>query len=146
MRNIYLTNSDEEAIVDFLKDDEDLCNKIHKKFKDKARKDCLWERFANSCNLSVKVTWFKSQRTCYAKLTQSKSVQTPKKMTERQNWIQDKFTFSRPTLQRRASARASDSSNCREEPLLLQPQPRTFHTDQQIHTVWRSTLHPASTL
>ena len=70
MTNIYLTVSDEEAIVDFVKDHEELYYKTNKHFKDKARKECLWERFANSRKLSVKVckTWFKSQRTCYGKL------------------------------------------------------------------------------
>ena len=54
--NTYLTDSDEEAIVDH----EELYNNTNEHFKDKARKECLWERFANSCNLSVKVckTWF----------------------------------------------------------------------------------------
>ena len=61
----------------------------------KARKEYLWERFASSCKLSVKVYkfLFKSQRTCYGKLTQSKYGQPPKGMAERQNWIQDKFNF-----------------------------------------------------
>ena len=36
-------------------------------------------------------TWFETQRTCYGKLTQSKSGQVPKYMTERQSWIQDKI-------------------------------------------------------
>ena len=87
--NIFLTDSDEEAIVDFVKDHEELYNKTHEKFKDKGRKDCLWERFVSSHNLSVKVckTWFKSQRTCFGKLTPSKSGQAPKELTERQKWI-----------------------------------------------------------
>ena len=55
MMNIYETDADEEAIVDFLKDHGELYNKINKHFKDKARKDCLWKRFASSHNLSVKV-------------------------------------------------------------------------------------------
>ena len=33
------------------------------------------------------------QRTRDSKLKQSKSGQAPKDMTERQNWIQDKFNF-----------------------------------------------------
>ena len=63
--NIYLTDSDEDTIVDFKKDHEELYNRINKHFKDKARKECLWERYANSRKLSVKVykTWFESQRT-----------------------------------------------------------------------------------
>ena len=48
MTNIYLTDSDEEAIVDFIKDYEELYNKTNKHLKEKARKDCLWKRFANS--------------------------------------------------------------------------------------------------
>ena len=76
-----------------VKDHEELYNKTNKQFKVKARKECLWERFANSCKWSVKVckTWFESQRTHFGKLTQSG--QAPKEMTERQNWIQDKFNF-----------------------------------------------------
>ena len=67
MSNIYLTDSDKEATLEFVKDHEELCDKTNKHFKDKARKECPWERFASSCNLSVKVwkTRFKSQRTCY---------------------------------------------------------------------------------
>ena len=62
MTNIYLTDSDEEAIVDFVKNYEELYDKADEHFKDKARKECPWERFANSCNLSVKVCkiWFDS--------------------------------------------------------------------------------------
>ena len=57
--NVYLTDSDKEAIVDFAKDHEELYNKTNKHFKDKAMMDCLWERFASSSKLSVKVckTW-----------------------------------------------------------------------------------------
>ena len=79
MTNIYLTDSDQEAIMDFVKDQEELYDKTNEHFMDKARKGCLWERFANSRKLSVKVcqTWFDSQRTCYGKLIQSKSGQAP---------------------------------------------------------------------
>ena len=61
--------------MDFVKDHEELYDKTNEYFKDKARKECLWERFANSCKVSVKVckTWFESQRTRYGKLMQSKS-------------------------------------------------------------------------
>ena len=51
MTNIYLIDSDEETIVDFVKDHD----KTNDKFKDKARKDCLWEGFTSNHNLSVKV-------------------------------------------------------------------------------------------
>ena len=72
MTNIYLAHSDKEVIVEFVKDHEVLYNKVSEHFKDKARKECLWESFANSCKLSVEVCkiWFESQRTLYSQLTQ----------------------------------------------------------------------------
>ena len=83
MTNIYLTDSDKEAIVDSY-NHEELYNKTNEHFKDKARKKCLWEQFANSHKLSVKVckTWFELQRTRYSKLTLTKSGQAPKETTE----------------------------------------------------------------
>ena len=72
MSNIYLTDSDEEAIVDFVKEHKELYDKTNEHFKDKAWKESLWERFPNSCKLSAKVckTWFDSKRTRYRKLAQ----------------------------------------------------------------------------
>ena len=72
--------------MDFVKDHEELYDRTNHHFKDKARKECLWERFTNSCKLSVKVckTWFESQRTCYGKHTKSKSGQALNKW-QRQN-------------------------------------------------------------
>ena len=72
MINIYLTDSDEEAIVEVLNDHEELHDNTNEHFKDKARKEFLWERFANSRRLYLKEckTWFESQRTHYSKLMQ----------------------------------------------------------------------------
>ena len=55
MNNIYLMDSDEEAIVDFVKDYKEFYDKTNEHIKNKARKGCLWERFVNSYSLSVKV-------------------------------------------------------------------------------------------
>ena len=46
MTNTHLTDSDEEAIVDFVKGYKELHNKTNEHFKDKAKKECLWESFA----------------------------------------------------------------------------------------------------
>ena len=99
MMDIYLTDSVEEAIVAFLKDHEGLYGKSNNKFKDKARKDNVCERFSSNHNLSVKVckTWFDSQRTHYRKLMQFKSGQVSMEITERQNWTQDIFDSLRIT-------------------------------------------------
>ena len=47
MTKSYLTDSD----VNFVKDHEELYNKTNEHFKDKTRKECLWERFESSRNL-----------------------------------------------------------------------------------------------
>ena len=49
MTNIYVTDSDEEAIVGFVKDHEELYNKSDEYFKDKARKGCLWKQSQAVC-------------------------------------------------------------------------------------------------
>ena len=64
MTNVYLTDSDEEGIVDVVNDHEELYDKTSEHFKDKTRKEFLWEQFNKSRKLSVKVckTWFDSQK------------------------------------------------------------------------------------
>ena len=96
--------------MDFVKDHEELHDKINEHYKDKARKECLWERFDNSHKLLVKVckTWFELQRTHYSKLTHSKSGQASKEMMERQNWIQDKFNFLKMHIRCKGLSKSSD--------------------------------------
>ena len=55
MSNIYLTDLDEEGIVDFVIDHKELYDKTNEHFKDKARKECLWDRFTNSSKMYAKV-------------------------------------------------------------------------------------------
>ena len=86
MKSIFLSNSDEETIVDFVKQHEELFDKNHSKFKDKYRKEGLWATVAASRNLPVSTLkeGFETQRTRYGKLTQMKSGQAAAKYTERQ--------------------------------------------------------------
>ena len=71
MKSIFLSDSDKEAIVELVKQHKELYDKTQSKFRDKQRKEGLWERLAASMNLfdnSVK-KWFEKQRTRYGKLT-----------------------------------------------------------------------------
>ena len=101
MTNIYLIDSDKETIVDFVKDHGELYNKTNEHFKDKARKEYLWEQFVNC--------WFESKRTCYGKVMQTKSGQALK-MTEHQNWIQDKLGFLRSHMRRNGLSKSSGAT------------------------------------
>ena len=87
MTNISLSDSDEEVIVDFVKEHKELYNKINKLFKNKVRKDSLWEIFAKKILVCPGKTWFESQRTPYDKLQLFKSGHAPKELTDIHQWI-----------------------------------------------------------
>ena len=93
MKSIFLSDSDEEAIMDFVKQHEELYDKTNNSFKDKQKKEQLWEQLASTRNLPIKTVkkWFKTQRTRYGKLTQTKSGQAAEKSTEWQTWLKDSF-------------------------------------------------------
>ena len=58
----FLSDSDEEAIVDFIKQHEEFFGKNHTKFKDKQKKERLGETVAASRNLPVCIVkkWLKT--------------------------------------------------------------------------------------
>ena len=49
MKSIFLSDSDEEAIVEFVKQHEELYDKTNVSFKDKQKKERLWEQLAETC-------------------------------------------------------------------------------------------------
>ena len=67
MKSIFLSDSDEEAIVEFVKRHEELYNKTNDSFKDKQKKEGLWEQLAATRNLPIKTVkkWFDTQCTRY---------------------------------------------------------------------------------
>ena len=75
MKSIFLNYSDKEAIVEFVKQYEELYDKTNDSFKDKQNKERLFEQLAATRNLPVKTVkkWFDTQRTRYGELTQTKS-------------------------------------------------------------------------
>ena len=84
MKSIFLSDSDEDAIMEFVKQHEELYDKTNDSFKDMQKKERLWEQLAATINLPVKTwkKWFDTQRTRYGKLTQTKSEQAAEKSTE----------------------------------------------------------------
>ena len=84
MKSIFLSDSDKEAIVEFVKQHEELYDKTNNSFTDKQKKEILWELLSATRNLAVKTVkkWFETQHTKYGKLTQTKSGQAAEKSTE----------------------------------------------------------------
>ena len=61
-----------------MKQHEEIYDKSKNSFKDKQKKERLWEQLAGTRN------WFETQHTRYGKLTQTNSGQAAEKNTERQ--------------------------------------------------------------
>ena len=80
MMNIYLTDSDEKAIVEFVTNHKEFSDKTHEKYKDKAENDCLWERFTSSRDSVQDLVQI--PKDSLWKVTQSKFGQAPKEMTQ----------------------------------------------------------------
>ena len=109
IKSIFLNDSDKEAIVEFVKQHEELFDKTNDSFKDKQKKERLWESLAATRNLPVKTVkkLFETQCTRYGKLTQTKSGQAPEKSTERQTWLKDSFSFLRGHIRRKGVSKSS---------------------------------------
>ena len=54
MKSIFLSDSDEEAIMEFVKQHDELYDKTNNSFKDKQKKEQLWEQLAATRNFPVK--------------------------------------------------------------------------------------------
>ena len=109
MKSIFLSDSDEEAIMEFLKQHEELYDKTNDSLKDKQKKERLWQQLAATRNLPVKTVkmWFETQCTRYGKLTQTKSGQAAEKSTEQQTWLKDSFSFLRGHIIRKGVSKSS---------------------------------------
>ena len=83
MKSIFLSDSDEEAIVKFVKQHEELYDKTYAIFKDMQRKEVLWERLAASRNLSVNTVkkWFET-------------------------WLQERFSFLKSDIRRKGLSKS----------------------------------------
>ena len=68
MKSIFLSDLDEEAIVEFVKHHEELYDKTNNSFKDKQKKERLWELPAATRNLLIKTVkkWFETQRQAHS--------------------------------------------------------------------------------
>ena len=79
------SDSQETAIVDFVKDHPELYDKENARFHDRHRKEALLSEIAEELNLTaidVKC-WFESQRTRYGKLSKQQSGQAPRQLIRR---------------------------------------------------------------
>ena len=93
------TDSQENAIVEFVKEHPEMYDKEHGRFHDRQRKEALWPEISAELKLQPFDVrrWFESQRTRYGKLSKLQSGQAPREMTKRQSWVYQQMGSLRPT-------------------------------------------------
>ena len=85
----------EQAIMEYLKDNPILYNRKMKEYKDKSKCDACLEVMAKRIGISTDdiKKWFRSMHTVYGKVTTTKSVQAQAELTDRQKWVKSSFLF-----------------------------------------------------
>ena len=103
------TDSQEIAIVEFVKEHPEMYNKEHRHFHDRHRKEALWAEISAELKLQPFDVrrWFESQRTRYGKLSKLQSGQAPREMTKRQSWVYQQMGFLKTHIRRNGANRSS---------------------------------------
>ena len=105
------TDSQETAIVEFVKEHPELYDKEHACFHDRLRqkKEALWAEISAELKLQPFDVrrWFESQRTRYGKLSKLQSGQALREMTKRQSWVYQQMGFLKTHIRRKGASRSS---------------------------------------
>ena len=105
------TDSQETAIVEFVKEHPELYDKEHARFHNRQKKKALWAEISAELKLQPFDVrrWFESQRTHYGKLSKLQSGQAPRGMTKRQSWVYQQMGFLKTHIRRKGPAEAQGS-------------------------------------
>ena len=103
------TDSQETAIVEFVKEHPELYDQEHARFHDRQKKEALWAEISAELKLQPfdVSRWFESQRTHYGKLSKLQSGQAPREMTKRQSWVYQQMGFLKTHIRRKGASRSS---------------------------------------
>jgi hypothetical protein len=94
----FLTEEEEQSMVDWLEENPVFYNKKLKAYKDMAKKECLWREKSAELGKDVAElkTWYTSLRSRFGRLKKKKSGQEDVEMTERDEWVYNHFQFLTP--------------------------------------------------
>ncbi len=111
-----LNLAEEEAIAEWIRINDCLYNKKLNSYKDKPRKDKLWDDKAAEMGKTSETLqiWYRSLRTRYGRLLKKKSGQGATELTERDEWVLAQFAFLKTHIykvQRRTVVNVSKKLN-----------------------------------
>ena len=94
--------------MDVLHDNEILYNKHLMGYKDRSKREAVWDKFCEEKYMDKDACqrWFQSQRTLFGKVTHIKSGQGEPQLAEKQKWNRDNFDFLRDHIVRHLTAKS----------------------------------------
>ena len=94
--------------MDFLHDNEILYNKHLMDYKDRSKREAVWDKFCEENNMDNDACqkWFQSQRTLFGKVTHMMSGQGELQLTERQKLTRDNFNLLRDHILRHITVKS----------------------------------------
>ncbi|XP_063970789.1 uncharacterized protein LOC135157796 [Lytechinus pictus] len=98
---LFLSDEQEEELVEWLKSNPELFNKSHQRYKDIDLKNSIWEDKASELGMQSGdhlQVWYKSMRTRFGKLRKIMSVNKSRQLTWRDQWILRNFDFISPHI------------------------------------------------
>ena len=103
------TDSQETAIVEFVKEHPELYDKEHARFHDRQKKEALWAEISAELKLQPFDVrrWFKSQKMRHGKLSKLQSGKAPREMTKRQSWVYQQMGFLTIHIRLKGASRSS---------------------------------------
>ena len=131
------TDSQENAIVEFVQEHPELYDKEHGRFHDRHRKEALWAEISAELKLQPFDIrrWFKSQKTHYGKLSKLQSCQAPREITKRQSWVYQQMGFLKTHIRRKEANRSSgfqDSPNTSRHEKSCSSTTNTEHLESSV--------------
>ena len=103
------SDSQETAIVEFVKEHPELYDKEHARFHDRQKKEALCAEISAELKLQPFDVrrWFESQRMCYGKLSKLQSGQASREMTKRQSWVYQQMGLLKTHIRQKGASRSS---------------------------------------
>ena len=99
-----LTAEEEEDVAEWVRDNESIYNKKMELYRNSEKKRALWESKAaelgGGIDVSYLISWYKSMRTRFGKLSKRPSGSSSEVPTERELWIMQKFGFLKNFISR----------------------------------------------
>ena len=141
---VTISEEQEAAALEFLKEHTLLYDRSLKEYKDVSRREKLWEELADQLSTDRNPIkrddikkWFESQRTIFGKCTKLVSGQAAKPLSERKKWVVTQFDFLAGHISRQPS-RGSTLKQAQSQTESMEAQPAS-----QTQDVDSDSDHPA---